>query len=210
MKQPDIEQKLQKFKERLQFANGWSDVFKLNYLTLYRHILEAELVPEEELIRRAKNIKPLVRLTKDGEKRDDGQFADDDRLVFIKPCDIRQSYIYNFSQDEIVMENTKKEGCKPLTVPPLNKLAEFTCYHHYGGYYGFFRPGVDEVLAQIPQTVDLNRVSAFEIVVSSLDFEQVYDSMLDRHVTTVILYEAEGELPYQVRQQPVICNDTPY
>ena len=205
----NIEKKLEEFKSKLD-VSGCSNIQGLNYLALYRHILEADAMPEEEIIRRAIAIKPLVRLTGDGKVRDDDDFKDDDQLVFIKPCDIRQSYLYNFNRDAIVFLNTNAGGFRPLPVPELTKVAEFTCYHRYGGYYGFFRPGVDEVLSQIPRSVNVNKVSLFEIKTKSMDFHQVYDSLLDRHVTTVILYASKDILPDRVRSQPVICNDITY
>lgn len=202
-----IEEELHSFGERLK--REVCGITLKNYATLYRHILEAEQMSEDELIHRAVTIKPLVRLDKDGNRRSSGDFEPDDKLVFVKPCDIRQSYLYNFKPDNIVTINTGTSEV-PLEVPELEAVASFTCYHKYGGYYGFFRPGVDEVLSQIPPTVDLKQVKAFEIKVDSLELSDIYDRILNRHVSTVILYKMKDGLPDRVLIQKVICKAEQY
>lgn len=205
-----INQGLQAFEERLHFRNG-DAIAKLNYIALYRHILEAQQKPKDELIALAKSIKPLVRLDKCGIRRSYGEFADDDQLVFINPSDIKQSYLYSFSETDVVtVKGDEDEEDTPFSVPKLHVITSFTCYHKYGGYYGFFRPGVDEVLAQIPPSVDIEQISAFEIKVKSFDFNDIYDPILDRHVSTVILYAMEGGLPEKIKNQSVIYEGESY
>ena len=187
-----IEKELHSFEEGLK--HQICGIRLKNYLTLYRHILEAEQMSEDELVRRAKAIKPLVRLDKDGNRRHEGDFEESDRLVFVKPSEILESYLYAFKTQDIV----------PVEVPELKVVASFTCYHRYGAYYGFFRPSVDEVLSQIPPSVDLDQVQAFEIKVDSLNISDVYDKFLDRQVSTVILYKMKGGLPSEIESQEVI------
>lgn len=209
MNQQQINEELQSFRERLEYE-GWSIPLKLNYVALYRHILEAQQLSKEEFIRRARRIKPLVRLHADGKRYDCGEFAEDDKLVFIRPCDIRQSYLYNFSEANIVTVSAPDGEEVPVEAKDLEEITTFTCYHRYGGYHGFFRPGADEVLSQIPPSVILSKVDAFEIKVASLNVYDIYDSKLDRHVTTVILYRLKNGLPDVVRTQKVICNGKEY
>lgn len=202
-----IEEKLHSFGERLK--REVCGITLKNYATLYRHIVEADQMPAEELIRRAVKIKPLVRLDRNGNPRSCGDFEPDDKLVFVQPCDICQSYLYNFKPQNIVTINNGTADV-PLEVPELEVIISFTCYHRYGGYYGFFRPGVDEVLSQIPPSVDLQRVKAFEITAESLNIRYIYDRILDRHVSTVILYGMKGGLPDQMVCQKVICDAKEY
>lgn len=203
-----INEALQSFEKKL-LRDGV--ITKLNYITLYRHILEAEQKPKDEIIALAKRIKPLVRLDKCGIRRSCGEFADDDQLVFINPSDIKQSYLYSFSETDVVtVKGDEDVEDAPFSVPKLREITSFTCYHKYGGYYGFFRPGVDEVLAQIPPSVDIEQISAFELKVKSFDFNDIYDPVLDRHVTTVILYAMEGGLPETIKNQSVIYEGETY
>ena len=196
-----IEKDLHSFEEGLK--HQICGIRLKNYLTLYRHILEAEQMSEDELVVRASRIKPLVRLDKDGCLRREGEFEDSDQLVFIEPRDIREGYYWKFEPEDIVTVNVG--GIEvPLKVPELEVVTSFTCYHNYGGYYGFFRPSVDEVLSQIPPSVDLDEVQAFEIKVDSLDISDIFDPILDRQVSTVILYKMKGGLPSEIESQEVI------
>ncbi|MBR6409500.1 MAG: hypothetical protein IKS23_04615 [Alphaproteobacteria bacterium] len=123
--------------------------------------------------------------------------------MFIKPRDIREGYYWKFEAENIVTVNVG--GIEvPLKVPELEVVTSFTCYHNYGGYYGFFRPSVDEVLSQIPPSVDLDQVQGFEIKIDSLNLSDIFDPILDRHVTTVILYKMKGGLPSEIESQEVI------
>ena len=89
---------------------------------------------DKQLATRYARIHPVVR-------------DDDDRLRYIVPPAPRTQA---FTWDPKVQE--KAEGLTVLrTIPTL----------HTYGYYGFFKPTVAEVLAQIPEE-DLERVVAFE------------------------------------------------
>jgi len=202
-----IEEELRAFREKLEL-DSMTSAQKLNYMMIYRHILEAGQMSDEELIARAKKIKPLVRLRKSESEIEMvvGQPEPGDLLVFTNPVCLRQSYTYNFKPDSIVRQNDSS----PLPVEGLREIARFTGYHDYGGFYGFYRPGADEVLSQIPVSVNIDEVSAFEIQIDTSDFWQVYDRLLDKHVSTVILYAMEGGLPEQMRQQEVILKGVSY
>lgn len=75
----------------------------------------------------------------------------------------------------------------------LKSLCDITTYHTYG-YYGFFKPSVAEVLAQIPAE-HLDKVVAFEIVRSPDtvdDLNQEHEALnAGYHVAMTRLYIQE-------------------
>ncbi len=170
-------------------------------------LIAAEEMPDEELIRRAKQIKPLVRVDKKGRKLDAGENDENSVLVYVKPTDINQSYLFSFSPKKHIVYDDKQ---KPLKVEGLEEVARFICYHRYGGHYMFLRPGVDEVLQQLPADVDINEISAFEIKFASDQVREIYNVAVDRHVSTVILYKIATGLPEEVKTQPVIISGKTY
>lgn len=111
-----------------------------------------------------KQMKPVVRFGLFGKK-----LEPDDRgeLYYIKDPDLRGEA---FTWDP---EATKK-------ATGLKKLEDIVTYHSYG-YYGFFKPSIAEVVAQIPKKY-LSKVAAFETSTdASIDG--------DYHATTTTLYE---------------------
>ena len=195
-----IERELNELRERLNIDFSY-DVMALNYVCLKRHILEAESLSKKEIMRRAKTIKPLVRLEEDYP----GIRAKREQLVWIKPYPLTKSYLY-CRKKQIIL----KEG-KPLPVKVVKKIAEFTTYHKCK-LPGSLIPSASEVLAQIPSSVDMDKVNAFEIIYplysvhEYLCAKEFYDSILDRHVLTTILYQIEGGLPEKLKNQEVIWN----
>ena len=124
-----------------------------------------------ELLSRAFRIKPLK--------------ADDDgTLHFIRPCDIET---VAFAWDPKRVEKAKG----------LTPLGEITTIHGYGAP-SFFKPGISEVLAQIPPEF-LDRVSAFT---TEPDYDNQFTKGGDYHRGVTTLYE--GPLPESVRSAPVI------
>lgn len=206
----DIKRKLFRFKERLSSC-VMSDNEKETYLALEEQLLKSETMPFKELLKRAKKIKPLVRVDGDrngilGYRKKCHNFADSDTLLFCKPCDIRdRSYLFDFSESSIVMYKGK-----PFAVPKHQKVGEFTCYHDTGTFYGCLMPSVNEVLQQIPPEIDWQTVDAFELSFQSLNFRDVYDSLLDRHISTVILYHFDNGLPQKIKKQAVVCGGHRY
>lgn len=105
-------------------------------------------------------------------------FKFDGVLYFIKPQDIfNVSYIW--------------EPVKDKKASNLEQIKDITTYHGFN-YYGFFKPSVSEVLAQIPKKL-INQVTAFEIINRPL-----YANDLNRekkaldngyHVATTRLYK---------------------
>ena len=97
-----------------------------------------------------------------------------------------------------------------MIVEGLEEVARFICYHRYGGYHMFLRPGVDEVLQQIPEDVSIDEISAFEIKFASDKVREIYSVAVDRHVSTVILYGIACGLPEVIKKQPVIVGHKVY
>lgn len=169
-------------------------------------LIESEKMPTEKLLSLARKIKPLVRVH--GQKKMNPESSKKGtKLVFIKPCDIRQSFYYNFT---FCLDAELDDDNKVLYAKNLKEVGHFTCFHRYGGYWQFLRPGVDEVLQQLPSYIDVEQVDAFEICFPSLNPADVYNSAIDRHVSTVILYKLQDGLPEKVKQQDVIIADKVY
>lgn len=103
-------------------------------------------VPKERIKELAERIKPVVRFAL-GEK---GLFRSSEGHPYhIEQVDpFRIAYMW-----------TPKPAGKATSLKPL---CEITTYHTYA-YYGFFKPTIAEVLAQIPAE-HLDKVVAFEIV----------------------------------------------
>ncbi|MBQ7632532.1 MAG: hypothetical protein IJS88_00260 [Alphaproteobacteria bacterium] len=204
----DIQNQLKKFKLKLN-SYRLSEEEKEYYVDIERRILESKQLPVSQLIARAKRIKPLVRIERDNEAEYHSKYhsiSDTDTLCFCTPCDIRQrSYLYDFTPQKIVRSKDK-----PLPVPSRTKIGEFTCYHDTGSFYSCLMPSVDEVLQQIPIKYDWLEIDAFELIFTSDNFSEVYDSILDCHVSTAVLYRFDKRLPARMREQTVIFDGTSY
>ena len=124
------------------------------------------------------------------------------KLYWTKPVPLTQSFYFNFD-DASVVQNEEGEI---LEVNDLVKICEFTCYHRYGGYYGFLRPGMDEIIQQFPEYLltDEKAEYAVEVIFPSLNLHDVYDFVIDRHVSTVRVYQLKNGLPLELRNQEVI------
>ena len=203
-----IERKLAGFRYKVGQC-ALSDSEKQHYIEIEKQILQSEQMSARELLARARKIKPLVRVEGSelaGYRKKQDNFRESDIMCFCKPCDIRRrSYLYNFTPEQIVM-------CKGkiFKVPMRQKVGEFTCYHNTGGHYGILLPSVDEVLQQLPPEYDWQTIDAFELSFPSLDVHEVYDSILDRHVSTVILYRFEHGLPPRLKAQDIIFDGHRY
>ena len=166
----------------------------------------SEDMSEEELVSRARKIKPLVRIGKSGKKLAPGEVDENSKLVYVKPNNLYGSYLFAFEPDWIVRD----ENQKIIEAIGLKEVGRFICYHRYGGYCMFLRPGVDEVLQQLPEDVDIEQISAFEIVFNSDAMHDIYNNVIDRHVSMVSLYGIDGGLPEKVKKQVVVIEDKVY
>jgi hypothetical protein len=131
-------------------------------------ITEKVWIPEvsrNDIERLAKIIRPIIRNHQDGQ------------AYYIKSVDLFETaYTWDPKITKIAI------GIKPIV--------DITTYHTYG-YYGFFKPSVAEVLAQIPAE-HLNKVVAFEIIGSPETAEDMNEEHAalnaGYHVATTRLY----------------------
>ncbi len=125
---------------------------------------------DERLQELCKRIKPVVRFVSWFGK---GKEC----LYYIKPVDPRK---IAYTWDPKPRRKARR----------LKKLCDITTYHSYG-YYGFFKPSIAEVIAQIPEEY-LNKVVAFEIVENpeKRDDLNLHSEALNAgyHVATTRLY----------------------
>lgn len=191
----NIEEKIKQFEnEHFTSLRELNPVMKKNYQAIIRMLFEKEQMPKETIIRLAHRIKPLMY------PKDESTLPH--KLYWTKPTSLTESFYFNFNDDSIV----KSPDGKILKVDGLVQVCEFTCYHRYGGYYGFLRPGMDEIIRQFPAHLltDEKAEYAVEVIFPSLKLHDIYDTILDRHVSTVIVYQLKNGLPQELRNQEVI------
>ena len=121
-------------------------------------------VPKDRIKELAERIKPVVQFAHKGKR-------------YIKPVDL-----FGIAYTWDPKAASKAKDLKPL--------CDITTYHTYG-YYGFFKPSIAEVLAQIPAE-HLDKVVAFEIVDSPQgvnDLNRENEALnAGYHVATTTLY----------------------
>lgn len=132
-------------------------------------------ISKEEMKKRYEQIKPVITVN--------------GKLHYLREFTIEElsgiSYLWNCDED--VREEVKENELEVL------EGRDFVCLHSYG-YYGLFKPSIDEVLSQIKE-YDIPLINAFEIIESpktaadfckdsftSIAFDNGY------HVSTVRLY----------------------
>lgn len=165
--------------------------------------MKTKSLSHRDLYQLAKRIKPIVHLHKMGNTQyvlKVGPIGRGDMTVFVDSYPLFESYYYGFDLDRAL-----KAGEKPFSLLDFSlvKVGEFTCYHHSGGKNMFPRPTAAEVLQQLPDDVDTDKICAFEITFPSLNPGEIYDEVLDCHVSTVVLYSMKNGLPELVQKQPV-------
>ncbi|MBI4118791.1 MAG: hypothetical protein HY452_00830 [Parcubacteria group bacterium] len=131
-------------------------------------------IPKKRIKELAKRIKPVVRFARGA----NGLFeSSEGHLFHIKPVDL-----FGIAYTWDPKPTDKATG--------LKRLCDIRTYHTYG-YYGFFKPSIAEVLAQIP-TEHLTEVVAFEIVESpetAGDLNREHEALnAGYHVATTRLY----------------------
>ncbi len=191
----NIEKKVKQFqKDHFTSFRELSPVMKQHYLALGRMLIEKEEMSVEQLIQQAHRIKPLMR-PKEGSSLKEA-------LYWTKPVPLTQSFYFNFEDESIL----KKADGEILPVESIEKVCEFVCFHRYGGYYGCLRPGMDEIIQQFPAYLleDEQAEYAVELIFPSLEIQDVYDCVLDRHISTVVVYRLKNGLPPEVKEQEVI------
>ncbi len=145
---------------------------------------EQEKMPQEEILRLAKKIRPLVRVGKTT-----SVFQNQIKPLFWAeaPHIATKSFTFNSGR-----------GIKIAT--GIHEIARITTYHRYGGFRVFLRPSVDEAIIQCPKEL-LDKVVGFEFQTDTLKASAVYDRFLDRHVLRTVYYT--GELPEDIANLPV-------
>lgn len=206
-KEESIQCELESFR-RILWNYHLSNDEEETYLSLKKMLLLAETMPTDILIQRAKRIKPLVRIRHNAIRNCEKVFTADatDLLVFTTLYDIGESYLFNFNDDKQVVKHLRR----PLIPQGLQKIGEFTCYHRFEEDSDSLCPCVEEVLKQLPDSFDVNKIDAFEIKFDSDNPDDVYDPLLDRYESTVVLYALSGGLPAQLKGQPVVYRDVRY
>lgn len=129
-------------------------------------------ITDEELLKRYEKIKPIVTI---GEEK---YFLRDFTLKELRG----RSYIGDVDNDKTVPVDMDRYV--------VIEDGDFECLHTYG-YYGFFKPSIAEVLAQIKE-LDIGIVDAFEIIDSPKTASDFYKNKnaFDQgyHTSTVRLY----------------------
>ena len=135
-------------------------------------------VDEQRIRELAQRIVPLVRFAEgeDGLFRSSGGF----QYVIEPPDPFNVAYTWD---PKPVARVTK----------PLVKLRDITTHHGYA-YYGFFKPSVAEVLAQIPDDL-IDKVVAFEIIAQPETADDLHGEAFNAgyHTATTRLYGAADE-----------------
>ena len=187
---------------------------QLMYAGIMRHLLESEQLPVTEIVRRARFIKPLVRLQNENNGKD--------VLVWIKLCDVTASFYHNFVREDIVRQKGTREF---LSTGKLEKVAEFTCYSRCNSGL-LVQPSAVDVLQQLPSGLNLkgSKQYAFELICElpksqalseapkqgSFYLPESYDEVLNCFVIKVVLYEAIKGLPRQIANTPVVYANKTY
>lgn len=96
-------------------------------------------ITKEELISRYKRIKPIVNI--------------DDIYYLLKEFTVEEltNLAYTWRQE--------KDKREMVDASSIETIGEFPCYHTYG-FYGFFKPSIEEVLSQFPDDM-LKQANAF-------------------------------------------------
>lgn len=132
-------------------------------------------ISDEELMKRYEHIKPVIK--KEG------------KLYYLREFTLDEikgtSYIWNAHED--VREEVGEDELEVL------EGRDFFCLHGYG-YYGLFKPSIEEVLTQIKEDY-IPLVKAFEIIESPKTANDFYKDSFTSiafdngyHVSTVRLY----------------------
>ena len=154
-----------------------------------------------ELQRRATHIFPLMRLDRIyGEEC----HLKEGTLVFLEPCDLRKSYVYNFCAENVLRD----EKGKAIPVKIQSEVACFDCYHREKTEgFSLASPSADEVLSQIPENINWQKgYYAFVIEFDGVSNDDFYYPAFKVHRTRVHLYQLKGKLPKELVTQPVIID----
>lgn len=144
-------------------------------------------MPKEKILELAKKIKPLMRMV-DGQLMFAPKAEEKGVLYWLESQPIHCSS-FTFAATGAIRE---AEG--------LQEIARMQTYHKYGGFYGFLKPSVDDAILQCPKNI-LDKVCAFEFVVSSFNVANTIDPDLEMHRLVTVYYT--GKLPDDIAKQKV-------
>lgn len=215
MAKKNVEKVLQLFEGRPEFQ-ALCESSQKKYAALYRQLLEAETIPEAEIVRRFGNVKPLVRLRKRNDRygtamepecMDDrckvtGGNKKDDLLVWGITGNLNENFVKEFGPSTVL-----RYGQGILKVGELRKLAEFTVYsspYRIASGEPLANVRTAEVLRQLPAEVSPNGQYAFELNLPS-ENRYVYDELLQHQAVPVILYEVVGGYSPAIAKIKTIC-----
>ena len=129
--------------------------------------LEIPKISDEELKNRYSRIKPLVEI--------------DEVTYDLRPFTFSElsGITYTWNKDKDKRNIVHKEN--------LEKIEDFICLHTYG-YYGLFKPSIEEILAQLPEK-SLKEADYFEIIEKPETREDVFRYTSEYHVSLVRTYK---------------------
>ncbi len=145
---------------------------------------QEEALSNDEVLKLAKNIKPVMRGGKNYVAIGNDATAP---LYWVEAR--------NIAGNSFVSTTTPLKEAEGLL-----EIARITTYHRYGNYYGRINPSLEECIRQCPPEIR-DKVCAVEIVADPSDIINIYDCRLDRHILTTIYYM--GELPDDIAKQKV-------
>lgn len=210
MKKVNIERALKLFKERPEFTEQCKFLQNQSE-TIYRQLLEADNIPDKEVIKRFENVKPLVRLRKRNMKYGTSLNPEcldnrckvtegdkpDDLLAWAIIGNLNADFVRDFGQSTVL-----RYGQKLLAVGELKVLTRFTVYT--SPYHGCntLLPSVSaaEVLRQLPRGISPDEQYAFE-----LRGVADYDKLLQRIPVQVVLYQVVGGYAPDIAKIKAIC-----
>lgn len=210
MRKVNVERALKLFKERPEFTEECKFLQNQN-VEIYRQLLEADNIPDKEIVKRFENVKPLVRLRKrnmkygtsiEPECLDDrckviGGDKPDDLLAWAITGNLNDNFVREFGQSIVL-----RYGQRILSVGELKVLTRFTVYTSPYRGCNTLLPSVSaaEVLRQLPQGISPYEQYAFELR-GAAD----YDKILQRIPVQVMLYRVVKGYDPEIAKIKVVC-----
>lgn len=202
-----VEKEVKLFK-RVLLQKCLTPVLNAEYERLYRFIMESLLIPDAEIIRRARYIRPMVRFREakynscgmyiysNGCFKTTGGMKNGDVLVFAPPC-LDNNFIQEFGNRDFIWR-----GKKLVTANKLTKVCEFPVYSNSNFAYSLYLTE-EEVLRQISvDNLDPDKCYACELN-APFDAGFYNCSILDRHIVPIILYEVSDGFPPELMARDI-------
>lgn len=210
MKKVNVERALKLFMERPEFK-AECKFLQNQSEDIYRQLLEADNIPDKEIVKRFENVKPLLRLRKrnmkygtslnpecmDNRCKVIGGDKPDDLLVWAITGNLNENFIREFGQSTVL-----RYGNSLLSVGKLEILTRFTIYTSSYRGCGDLLPKVStaDVLRQLPQRTSPDEQYAFE-----LKGVADYDKVLQRVPVQVMLYRVVDGYTPRIAEIKAVC-----